>query len=48
MTFKNRKRKKELTGKAMDELTHAPQYAWVKGKLIQTDRDGGSYDRPLH
>ena len=34
MSFKNRHRKKEIVGKCMDELNHAPEYQWYKGKFI--------------
>lgn len=35
MSFKNRGRKKEYVGKAIDSIKHQPQYAWRKGKLIE-------------
>lgn len=34
MSFKNRGRKKEIVGKAMDEISNAPEYRWYKGKWM--------------
>jgi hypothetical protein len=45
VSFKNRGRKKEHIGKSTDELNHAPEFAWKKGKFVQTTPEPQKYDQ---